>query len=57
MLTSIPSICCRQINEDSTRHMEKFIIHSVLFSEIDKTFEYKLKRMAFAASFEWKSET
>ncbi|KAL4196250.1 hypothetical protein AMTRI_Chr04g245160 [Amborella trichopoda] len=25
------------------RHMEKFIIHSVSFSEINKTFEYILK--------------
>ncbi|KAL4187547.1 hypothetical protein AMTRI_Chr09g39540 [Amborella trichopoda] len=57
MLTSIPSICCRQIHEDSTCHMEKFIIHSVPFSEINKTFEYMLKGMAFAMSFEWKSET
>ncbi|KAL4185041.1 hypothetical protein AMTRI_Chr10g4020 [Amborella trichopoda] len=27
----------------STRHMEKFITHSVSFSDINKTFEYMLK--------------
>ncbi|KAL4197125.1 hypothetical protein AMTRI_Chr04g186630 [Amborella trichopoda] len=44
-------------HEDSTPHMEKFIIHSIPFSEINKTFEYMLKGMALVASFEWKSET
>ncbi|KAL4181341.1 hypothetical protein AMTRI_Chr12g236810 [Amborella trichopoda] len=28
----------------STGHMEKFITHSVSFSEINKIFEYMLKR-------------
>ncbi|KAL4196627.1 hypothetical protein AMTRI_Chr04g184150 [Amborella trichopoda] len=38
-------------------HMEKFITHSILFSEINTTFEYMLKRTAFSTSFKWKSET